>query len=84
MPIKSEQKRSNTDILFDSVYAINQVLSKTDEEASARKTVLDLNAKHIRLCLKKEEYTKVLTSTQVSTLTATALSAETAFAKYSN
>lgn len=58
-------KRTNVEILFDSVYAINQVLQK---ENTSGRGVLQANVDHIKQCLEKEEYTSVLTAEQTSTL----------------
>lgn len=58
-------KRTNVEVLFDSVYAIDQALQNKDNFGRG---VLQANVDHIKQCLEKEEYTSVLTAEQTSTL----------------
>ena len=62
-------KRSNVDALLDSVTAINDALARVNPEPG-----------HIKLCLEKEEYTKVLTAKQTATLNIAVAAAETKLA----
>jgi len=65
-------KRTKVEVLFDSVYTINQVLQKEDNPGRG---VLQANVDHIKQCLEKEEYTSVLTEEQTTTLNAAVSSA---------
>jgi len=69
-------KRSNVDALLDSVTAINDALAKVDPKPEEIRGTLRANAGHIKLCLKKEEYTKVLTTEQTATLNKAVADAE--------
>jgi len=66
-------KRTKVEVLFDSVYAINQALQKEDNPGRG---VLQANVDHIKQCLEKEEYTSVLTEEQTTTLNTAVSSAK--------
>jgi len=66
-------KRTKVEVLFDSVYAINQALQKED---NLGRRVLQANVDHIKQCLEKEEYTSVLTEEQTTTLNTAVSSAK--------
>ena len=73
-------KRSNVDALLDSFTAINDALARVNPEPGAIRGTLHANAGHIKLCLEKEEYTKVLTAKQTATLNIAVAAAETKLA----
>jgi len=58
-------KRTNVEVLFDSVYAINQALQ---QENITSRVGLQANVDHIKQCLGKKEYTNVLTAEQIQIL----------------
>jgi hypothetical protein len=65
--------RTNVEVLFDSVYTINQTLANQNEEGRG---ILQANVDHIKQCLEKEEYTGVLTAEQTNELNQAVSSAE--------
>jgi hypothetical protein len=65
--------RTNVEVLFDSVYTINQTLANQNEGGRG---ILQANVDHIKQCLEKEEYTGVLTAEQTIELNQTVASAE--------
>jgi hypothetical protein len=65
--------RTNVEVLFDSVYTINQTLANQNEGGRG---ILQANVDHIKQCLEKEEYTGVLTAEQTKELNQTVASAE--------
>jgi len=67
--------RSNVEVLFDSVYTINQVLGNTENNNSQR-GILKANVDHIKLCLGKDEYKTVLTAEQTTELNKAVADAE--------
>ena len=69
-------KRTNVEVLFDSVYTINQALGNSDNNSNGQRGVLKANADHIKLCLGKEEYTSVLTPEQTDQLNQAVVAAE--------
>jgi hypothetical protein len=67
--------RSNVEVLFDSVYTINQVLGNTENNNSQR-GILKANVDHIKLCLGKDEYKTELTAEQTTELNKAVADAE--------
>jgi hypothetical protein len=67
--------RSNVEVLFDSVYTINQVLGNTENNNSQR-GILKANVDHIKLCLDKDEYKTALTAEQTAELNKAVADAE--------
>ena len=70
-------KRTNVEVLFDSVYTINQALGNSENNNNGLRGTLKANADHIKLCLGKTEYTDVLTTEQTATLNKAVTDAET-------
>jgi hypothetical protein len=78
----NQQNRSKVDILFDSVYTINQVLSQTPISTPGTKnsivTILTSNKDYINICLANPDFTSVLTPQQTMDLNAAVTLAQNA------
>jgi len=72
-------KRTNIEVLFDSVYTINQVL-ENEKHHNGHRGVLQANVDYIKHCLKKEEFTKALTAEQTASLNKAVADAESLIA----
>jgi len=68
-------ERTKVDVLFDSVYTINQVLGN-ENKGDGQRGALKANVDYIKHCLKKEEYTQVLTTEQTQALNKAVADAE--------
>jgi hypothetical protein len=68
--------RSNVEVLFDSVYTINQVLGNNENNNNSQRGILKANVDHIKLCLGKDEYKTELTAEQTAELNKAVADAE--------